>query len=236
MKDMVVRALLRLYPAQWRREYGKEMEDLLRREPLSPSVTLDVVWNALWLHGRTRDHPGESPRPLTLLIGGMSVFTLSATLAGPLWHLISTPAVEAMRHSGISPGLIQITPGESFQVICVKLPLLIAAFLSYLVVLCLARIWTASHWGLRSERWVTALVICSGGLFLLSGILSSLSWRYGSVITVRGLEPAIPAAYIMTVSDCFGRFAWSTVQLSFLIQIPVLVFFVASRFSSRVNN
>ena len=231
MKRLVVRGLLRFYPARWRHEYGKELEDLLRREPLLPSVALDVLGNALQQHVRNLKRPGTLPRPLTLMSCGIGVvFALSASLAVPFWHMISTPAVEALKHSGISPGLIQVAPGETLQVIWLKLPSLIAVFLGYPLSLCLARMLTASSWGLRSKSWATAFVIFSGGLFLLSGIVGSVAWQYGSVITVRGLEPAITAAFMMTVSDCFGRFAWSTVEFTVLIQLPVLVFFIVSRF------
>ena len=46
-KHRIVAALLRLYPAAWRQEYGGEFEDLLLARPLTAAVAADVVFNGL---------------------------------------------------------------------------------------------------------------------------------------------------------------------------------------------
>ena len=46
-KQRIVAALLRLYPAAWRQEYGGEFEDLLLARPLTAAVAADVVFNGL---------------------------------------------------------------------------------------------------------------------------------------------------------------------------------------------
>jgi hypothetical protein len=47
MKYLVVRTLLRLYPADWRREYGPELMDMLLVRPLTAAIIADVLWNGL---------------------------------------------------------------------------------------------------------------------------------------------------------------------------------------------
>jgi len=42
----LVRGLLRLYPAEWRAEYGEELEALLALRPLTPYVFVDVALSA----------------------------------------------------------------------------------------------------------------------------------------------------------------------------------------------
>lgn len=41
-KDRIVRGLLRLYPADWRREYGAELTDVLQSGPINARVVADV--------------------------------------------------------------------------------------------------------------------------------------------------------------------------------------------------
>jgi len=47
MKNVVVRTLLRLYPADWRREYGPELMDMLLARPLTAKVIGDVFFSGL---------------------------------------------------------------------------------------------------------------------------------------------------------------------------------------------
>jgi hypothetical protein len=48
MKRWAVWALIHLYPARWRSEYGAELEDVLLRRPLGLRELLNVAANALW--------------------------------------------------------------------------------------------------------------------------------------------------------------------------------------------
>ena len=47
LRKIVVRQLLRLYPAAWRKEYGEEMRSMLLAQPLTASVIGDVFLNAM---------------------------------------------------------------------------------------------------------------------------------------------------------------------------------------------
>ena len=71
-KDWLIAALLRIYPATWRREYGVELTDILRERPLTPRVMADVGWNGLWQCGRVAE-------PSTIL-GLASMFITLAAL------------------------------------------------------------------------------------------------------------------------------------------------------------
>lgn len=52
---LIVTALLRLYPAPWRSEYGPELTDILRAGPLGPRVIADVLWSALRQRARAAE-------------------------------------------------------------------------------------------------------------------------------------------------------------------------------------
>ena len=66
-KDWVVVALLRIYPAAWRREYGVELKGILLGRPLGTREIADVAWNGVWQRARSRalHHAwigGDAPR------------------------------------------------------------------------------------------------------------------------------------------------------------------------------
>jgi len=42
----LIRALLQLYPDEWRAEYGAELATVLSRRPITPSIVVDVVLSA----------------------------------------------------------------------------------------------------------------------------------------------------------------------------------------------
>jgi hypothetical protein len=45
-RPALVRALLRLYPADWRQEYGDELAGILLSRPLTAGILVDLAWNA----------------------------------------------------------------------------------------------------------------------------------------------------------------------------------------------
>jgi len=78
MKTRIIRALLRLYPANWRREYGGELTHMLLARPLTASIVGDVFRNALWQRLRAAE--------ISTLVGlGM----LLVMLNGFIWNIIA---------------------------------------------------------------------------------------------------------------------------------------------------
>ena len=67
-RQWIVGALLRLYPAAWRSEYGPELTGILLERPLSARVLADVVSNGLWQRAR-----GAEP---STILGLASMFIL----------------------------------------------------------------------------------------------------------------------------------------------------------------
>jgi hypothetical protein len=75
-KQWIVAALLRLYPAAWRSEYGPELQEILLARPLSPRVIGDLTLNAL----RQR---AQGPEPSTILgLASMLVILIGFVLTG----------------------------------------------------------------------------------------------------------------------------------------------------------
>jgi hypothetical protein len=46
-KPHIVAALVGLYPARWKREYGEELRDVLLRRRLDAATAADAIWNAV---------------------------------------------------------------------------------------------------------------------------------------------------------------------------------------------
>ena len=115
LRKIVVRPLLSLYPAAWRKEYGDEMRSMLLSQPLTASVAGDVFLNAMrqnlrrpdpWITARKPDRfrrrlprPSPSCRPrsvtTTYFLG-----TLTVSFLRPLRRrrlITSRPAGVLMR-------------------------------------------------------------------------------------------------------------------------------------------
>ena len=78
INQRLVGALLRVYPFEWRREYGSELRELLLSRPLSAGICADVLWNGVRQRVRSLD-------PSTVLGLGMML----AVLAGLAWNIIA---------------------------------------------------------------------------------------------------------------------------------------------------
>ena len=90
LKQRIVTALLRLYPAVWRREYGDELTDVLLARPLTPSIVGDVIANGAWLRLRAAE-------PSTILgLAGMLVilagFVFMGATYGHAWVALMQPS------------------------------------------------------------------------------------------------------------------------------------------------
>jgi hypothetical protein len=78
MTNWIVRILLRFYPANWRREYGAELADMLLARPLTVNIVSDVFRNALWQRLRASE--------ISTLVG---LAMLLVMLNGLVWNIIA---------------------------------------------------------------------------------------------------------------------------------------------------
>jgi hypothetical protein len=94
----VIRLLLRLYPASWRRRYGDEFEALLTERPLGPFDVADVLLGALdaQLHLRGIGATFQNGRGLamSLRIGGY------AAIAGSIGWTVTLAVASAISDAG----------------------------------------------------------------------------------------------------------------------------------------
>ncbi len=80
MKGWIVETLLRVYPVDWRREYGPELAAILLSRPLTGGILGDVLRNGLRQRLRTAE-------PSTLV----GFIMLLVILNGFVWNIIAPP-------------------------------------------------------------------------------------------------------------------------------------------------
>ena len=104
MKRRIIQKLLRLYPRQWRDEYGRELEDLLLVQPLQPAVVLNVIANALRQQVRISNHPPSAVRFLAFVL--RVSFAFGALLCGVramgYWVILQFGGVRPTESGGIA--------------------------------------------------------------------------------------------------------------------------------------
>ena len=54
-RHWIIAALMRLYPASWRDEFGAELQDLLLARPLTFAIACNVLWSGLRQRGRATE-------------------------------------------------------------------------------------------------------------------------------------------------------------------------------------
>lgn len=225
MKSFLVRCLLAVYPSEWRKEYGPELEDLLLRRPLNAASVMDVLRSAATV--RLRSLSSIYGRwPLLCALGIVVAFSLSVVLSKPLWVSVSAPATQILRDNGIwPPNLVQVTPWDQFCVIWIELPLLVSLFAIYPWLMFTARFAVAKRWKPARGRAATRCLTYSGALFALSGILSFVAWQHGIPAGLFDIGANSQPGPMISVSHYFDIFAISTLGFALLLQMPLWAWF-----------
>lgn len=86
MKQSIVAALLHLYPAAWRSEYGAELAGVLLARPLGPRVIGDVLWSGF--RQRARAAEPATILGLAAMLVVMSGFVLTGGAYGRTWMML----------------------------------------------------------------------------------------------------------------------------------------------------
>ncbi len=166
-------------------------------------------------------------RIFSMLAGIGIAFVLSLTFAGQLWLIVQKPAEEALRALGIDPPkLVIISPMESFNIIWVKLPILVSIFLASPWIL--YQIWGFISPGLykRERRWAAPFIICSAGLFIAGGLFAYfVAFRYGLTFLL-GIGRDVNITPMVSVNEYFDLFFNVVIGVGIVFELPILVFFL----------
>ncbi len=98
-KRLIVAALLRVYPATWRDEYGSELEDLLLARPLGARIAADVL--ASGLNERVRAAHPAALCGVTMLI--VIAHGLAANVAGFEWAAVLQESAKTLPTVVVKP-------------------------------------------------------------------------------------------------------------------------------------
>jgi Sec-independent protein secretion pathway component TatC len=222
MNRRLASLLLHSYPSKWRAEYGSELEQLLCKRAFRMRDLFDVLWSGF----SERIRQPFCRFAFYSLTGNAIAFLTSLVFARPLWRTLTTPVTNVLREQGVRPSfLVALRPFEQLEVVWIGIPLLVTAFVTFAWMLVLIWIFFAHVKEIQKQQWANRFVLFSGTLFLLSSLLSFVSWQNGSVAKLLELYPDLQNAPLLSVEHCFVLFALSTFGATLLLQIPVVTFF-----------
>src|SRR5581483_10615484 len=173
------------------------------------------------------EHLEELRSRIIRALGGIVVaFLLSITFCKPLWKVVEAPAIGALKHLGFSPTLAQITPMEQFNVIYLKLPLLVSLFIASPWVL--YQVWAFISPGLyrREKRWAAPFILCTAGLFITGGCFAYfVAFRYGLEFLL-GIGRDVNVTPVVSINEYFDLFVNVTLGVGLVFEMPVIIFFL----------
>jgi sec-independent protein translocase protein TatC len=192
--------------------------------PRSPITTSDE--EGAMLSMPLMEHLEElRARIIRALYGLLAAFVLSVTLAGRLWEIISSPAVDALTHLGINPPrLVILSAMEAFSVIWVELPLLCSVFLAWPWIV--YQLWAFISPGLykKERHWALPFVFLTAGLFIAGGLFAYFfAFRYGLEFLL-GISVANGVVPVVSIKDYFHLFVNVTLGVGLVFELPVLIF------------
>lgn len=166
-------------------------------------------------------------RILRALMGLVVAFVLCIGFCKDLWSVVAAPAVIALTHLGVNPpNLAQITPMEQFNVIYIKLPLLMSLFVASPWVL--YQVWAFISPGLyrREKRWAVPFITCTAGLFITGGLFAYfVAFRYGLEFLL-GIGRDVHVTPVVSINEYFNLFVNVTLGVGLVFEMPVLIFFL----------
>lgn len=166
-------------------------------------------------------------RLLRSVIGIVAAFVLSITFCKPLWRIVSEPAVQALTNLGIHPpNLVAISPMEQFNVIYLKLPLLMSVFVGSPWIL--YQVWAFISPGLykREKRWAVPFVTSTAGLFIAGGCFAYfVAFRFGLEFLL-GIGRDVNVSSMVSIDQYFDLFVNVTLGVGLVFEMPVIIFFL----------
>jgi sec-independent protein translocase protein TatC len=174
------------------------------------------------------EHLEELRTRILRAVGGVvAAFLVSFYFSPNIWKIISAPAVDALRQIGVNPPrLVAITPMEQFNVIYIKLPLLVSLFVGSPWIF--YQIWSFISPGLykREKRWAVPFILSTAGLFITGGLFAYyVAFRYGLVFLL-GIGRDINVSPMVSIDTYFDLFVNVTLGVGLVFEMPVIIFFL----------
>lgn len=165
-------------------------------------------------------------RLLKAIAGVVVAFILSVGFCKDLWSVVAAPAVSALTNLGLSPNLAAIKPMEQFNVIYLKLPLLVSVFVGSPWIF--YQVWAFISPGLykREKRWAVPFIATTAGLFITGGCFAYfVAFRYGLEFLL-GIGRDVHVAPVVSIDYYFDLFVNVTLGVGLVFEMPVIIFFL----------
>lgn len=166
-------------------------------------------------------------RILKALAGLVVAFFLCIGFCKQLWSIVAAPAVNALKHLGVNPpNLAAIKPMEQFNVIYIKLPLLLSLFVASPWVL--YQVWAFISPGLykREKRWAVPFILSTAGLFITGGLFAYfVAFRYGLEFLL-GIGRDVHVTNVVSIDEYFDLFVNVTLGVGLVFEMPIIIFFL----------
>jgi sec-independent protein translocase protein TatC len=161
-------------------------------------------------------------------LGGLVLaFFLSMFFSKNLWMVVQAPAVDALKNLGVHPpSLVYITPMEGFNIIWIKMPLLVSLFLASPWVL--YQVWAFISPGLykKEKRWAVPFILCTAGLFITGGVFAyEVAFRFGLQFLL-GIGRDVGVQPMVTINEYFDLFVNVTLGVALVFEMPIIIFFL----------
>lgn len=165
-------------------------------------------------------------RLLKAVLGLLVAFLGSIYFCKNLWAIVSAPAATALKHLGYRPELAAIGPMDQFNIIYMKLPLLVSVFVGSPWVL--YQVWAFIAPGLykRERRWAVPFILSTAGLFIMGGTFAYfVAFRFGLEFLL-GIGRDINVMPVISIDYYFDLFVNVTLGVGLVFEMPVLIFFL----------
>jgi sec-independent protein translocase protein TatC len=174
------------------------------------------------------EHLEELRTRIIRAAGGIfAAYLVSLLFTNQLWKVIEAPAVDALKQLGVHPPeLALLTPTEGFNIIWLKLPLLVALFLGSPWVL--YQVWAFISPGLykREKRWAMPFILCTAGLFITGGLFAYWVVFRFALVFLLGIGMNEGVRPVVSISEYFDLFVNVTLGVALVFEMPVVIFFL----------
>jgi sec-independent protein translocase protein TatC len=167
-------------------------------------------------------------RMIKALIGVAVAFGVSLTFSDPLWAFVCEPGLEALRTLGYTPELQIIDPMDGINIIWIKLPIVVAIFLSAPWVL--YQMWAFISPGLyRNERkWAAPFVICAGLLFVAGGVFAYYVLFRNGLTFLLSIGRGNGVGASVSMNHYFRLFVNVVLGVGIMFELPMLIFLLTA--------
>lgn len=170
-------------------------------------------------------HLEELRKRIAMSVVAVAVgFAACWSYAARIFNLMQQPIVQALRHHGLSGGLVYLNPVEPFN-LYLEVALAAGLFLASPFVFYQLWLFVAPALYRHEKRYVLSFVISTVGLFMAGGLFGYKMIYPASLDFLIGYGQRFQP--MITIGEYTKLFVTIVISLGFIFEIPIFVFFLA---------